>query len=104
MNPTRTTPPSEPRGPDAPAPGALSAAALGAPAAVIGDAQVVGRLGEGTLAEVFRAVQQPLGRHVAIKILKGSIAPSSQLGRRFAREAVLLSRLAHQNIPQVYDT
>jgi serine/threonine-protein kinase len=81
-----------------------SAAALGAPASVISGARIVGRLGEGTLAEVFRAVQAPLGRPVAIKILKGSIATSSQLGRRFAREAELLSRLAHQNIPQVYDT
>jgi serine/threonine-protein kinase len=80
-----------------------SAAALGAPASVMAGARVVGRLGEGTLAEVFRAVQGPLGRPVAIKVLKGSIATSSQLGRRFLREAELLARLAHQNIPQVYD-
>src|SRR5688572_8819180 len=75
----------------------------GPPAAVIAGARVQGKLGEGTLAEVYRAVQLPLGRHVAIKVLKASIAPSSQLGRRFTREAALLSRLAHQNIPQVYD-
>ena len=49
-------------------------------------------------------MQQPLGRHVAIKVLKASISPSSQLGKRFGREATLLSRLAHQNIPQVYAT
>lgn len=81
---------------------ASAASAFGAPAAVIGGARVIGKLGEGSLAEVFRAVQAPLGRHVAIKVLKASVAPSSQLGKRFAREAALLSRLAHQNIPQVY--
>src|SRR4051812_7491410 len=77
---------------------------VGAPAGVIADATVTGRLGEGSLSEVFRAVQHPLERPVAIKILKASIAPQSQLGQRFGREAVLLSTLAHQNIPQVYDT
>jgi serine/threonine-protein kinase len=76
----------------------------GAPAPVIAGARVTAKLGEGSLAEVFRAVQLPLGRAVAIKVLKSSVAPASQLGRRFGREAALLSRLAHQNIPQVYNT
>lgn len=75
-----------------------------APANIIAGAKVLERLGEGTLTEVFRAVQISLQRPVAIKVLKNSIAPTSQLGRRFAREAELLARLAHQNIPQVYDT
>ena len=81
-----------------------SAAGLGAPADVIAGARVVGQLGVGTLAEVFRGIQPSTGRAVAIKVLKASIASTSQLGRRFGREALLLSRFAHQNIPQVYET
>ncbi len=79
-----------------------SGASYGAPADFIGGVRVVGRLGDGSLAEVFRGVQPSLGRPVAIKMLKSSVTTGSQLGRRFQREAVLLSRLAHQNIPQVY--
>ena len=82
---------------------AISGMALGAPANVIAGARITARIGEGTLAEVFRGEQAHLGRAVAIKVLKGSISPASQLGKRFAREASLLARLAHQNIPQVFD-
>ena len=83
--------------------GAMAGVALGAPANVIAGARVVEKIGEGTLAEVFRAVQDHLSRSVAVKVLKGSISPASQLGKRFEREATLLARLAHQNIPQVYE-
>jgi eukaryotic-like serine/threonine-protein kinase len=61
------------------------------------------KLGEGTLSEVWRAHQDPPGRDVAVKLLKASVAPGSQLGVRFEREAALLASMAHQNIPQVYD-
>ncbi len=61
------------------------------------------RLGEGTLAEVFRGTQRSLSRSVAVKVLKPSITPSSQLGKRFLREANLLSKISHQNVPHVYD-
>ncbi len=61
------------------------------------------RIGEGTLSEVYRGTQQSLGRAVAVKVLKGSVAPTSPLGRRFEREGALLASLAHQNIPQIVD-
>jgi serine/threonine-protein kinase len=41
---------------------------------------------------------------VAVKVLKASVAPSSPLGQRFQREGELLGTLAHQNIPQVYES
>ena len=61
------------------------------------------KIGEGTLSEVWRAAQEPLGRSVAVKLLKSSVAPGSQLGQRFDREAALLASMTHQNIPQVHD-
>lgn len=79
-------------------PGANTSGAL-----VIPGVRVAAKLGEGTLAEVFRATQRSLSRAVAVKVLKPSITPSSQLGKRFLREANLLSKLSHQNVPHVYD-
>jgi serine/threonine protein kinase len=38
-----------------------------------------------------------------VKLLKSSVAPGSQLGQRFDREAALLASMTHQNIPQVHD-
>ncbi len=61
------------------------------------------KVGEGTLSEVWRAAQDPIGRSVAVKLLKSSVAPGSQLGQRFDREAALLASMTHQNIPQVHD-
>jgi eukaryotic-like serine/threonine-protein kinase len=65
--------------------------------------KLLDKLGEGTLSEVWRAAHEPLGREVAVKLLKSSVAPGSQLGVRFDREAALLASMAHQNIPQVHD-
>ncbi|MEZ4391101.1 MAG: serine/threonine-protein kinase [Polyangiales bacterium] len=61
------------------------------------------KLGEGTLSEVWRATQESVRRAVAVKLLKPSVAPTSQLGQRFQREGALLATLSHQNIPHVYD-
>jgi serine/threonine-protein kinase len=65
--------------------------------------KLVEKLGEGTVSEVWRATQEPLGRPVAVKLLKASVAPSSQLGQRFDWEATLLAAMTHQNIPQVHE-
>ncbi|MBI5517031.1 MAG: serine/threonine protein kinase [Deltaproteobacteria bacterium] len=70
----------------------------------LGSVRVTRRLGEGTLSEVFEGVQEPLGRPVAVKVLKASVTPTSPLGQRFLREGELLGSMAHQNIPQVYET
>ena len=64
---------------------------------------LVEKIGEGTLSEVWRATQETVKRPVAVKLLKPSVTPSSQLGQRFIREGALLATLSHQNIPHVYD-
>ena len=45
----------------------------------------------------------PLGRVVAIKALKPSIAVDSQFAKRFEREAHFMASLQHENILHVYD-
>ena len=52
---------------------------------------------------VYRAIQEPLGRTVAIKALKTSAAADSSVVTRFEREAKSLANLQHENIIHVYD-
>jgi len=55
------------------------------------------------MAVVYKAVQEPLGREVAIKALKPSIAIDSHFAERFEREALFLAAMQHENILHVYD-
>jgi hypothetical protein len=69
----------------------------------IGNCEILEEIGSGGMATVFKAVQQPLGRSVAIKALKPSIAVDSQFARRFEREAHFMASLQHENILHVHD-
>ncbi|MCS6799788.1 MAG: protein kinase [Myxococcota bacterium] len=69
----------------------------------IGNCRLLGEIGSGGMAVVYKAVQEPLGRIVAVKALKPSIAVDSQFARRFEREAHFMAALQHENILHVYD-
>jgi serine/threonine-protein kinase len=69
----------------------------------IGNCEIIEEIGSGGMATVFKAVQRPLGRTVAIKALKPSIAVDSQFARRFEREAHFMASLQHENILHVHD-
>ena len=69
----------------------------------IGNCQVLKEIGSGGMATVYKAVQQPLGRVVAVKALKPSIAVDSQFAKRFEREAHFMASLQHENILHVHD-
>ncbi len=60
-------------------------------------------IGRGGMGEVYEAVEEPLGRRVAIKTLRCK-APSSTLLARFDRERRTLARLHHTNIVPIYAT
>jgi len=70
---------------------------------VFGNCRVIEHVASGPLTDVYHAVQEPLGRHVAIKALRSTIAPNSPFASHLAREAELLAKLHHDNILQVYD-
>lgn len=61
---------------------------------------VVGRGGIGT---VYRAIQQPLERPVALKMLRPEFSEHPTIRRRFVREARTVAALAHPNIATVHD-
>jgi serine/threonine-protein kinase len=65
--------------------------------------EVLGRLGEGGAGVVYRGRQAHLGRFVAIKVLHQDTASSAEWRRRFQREAMALSVLAHPNVVPVTD-
>jgi eukaryotic-like serine/threonine-protein kinase len=69
----------------------------------IGNCRIVEEVASGGMAVVYRAVQDPLGRTVAIKALKSSAAQEENVVTRFEREAKSLALLQHENIIHVYD-
>lgn len=69
----------------------------------LGNYDVKERLGAGGMAVVYRAVQQPLGREVALKALMPSLIEDRAFIQRFELEARTLARLDHPNILPIYD-
>jgi len=65
--------------------------------------RIVETLGSGALSTIYRAVQEPLGRVVALKALKTQIAPTSSFGEQLDREAKILRDLAHPNVVLLLD-
>jgi serine/threonine-protein kinase len=70
---------------------------------MLGRYQIDDRLGEGAMADVYRAHDPDIGRTVAIKVLKPDLARDSELGARFLREARAAGALSHANIATIYD-
>lgn len=64
---------------------------------------VVERLRTGLVADVYHAIQQPLGRRVLIKALSSSILPSSPFAATLELEARLLAQMDHPNILVLHD-
>jgi serine/threonine-protein kinase len=58
---------------------------------------------EGLLGAVYEAVQEGLGRRVAVKVLHDTLAEDRTLVERFRREAESAAALGHPNIVQVTD-
>jgi serine/threonine protein kinase len=65
--------------------------------------RILDRLGAGSMGTVYRAIQAPIGRHVAIKILRSDRAVDEGSRARFLREARANSSLASPNTVTVFD-
>jgi serine/threonine protein kinase len=68
----------------------------------LGPYEIVAKLGEGGMGEVYRARDQKLGRDVAIKVLPADVAADTERLARFKREAQVLASLNHPNIAAIY--
>jgi serine/threonine protein kinase len=69
----------------------------------LGRYQIVGLLGRGGMAAVYRAHDAALRRDVALKVLYPQYGGDRTLTERFEREAVLAARLDHPYIVPIYD-
>jgi serine/threonine-protein kinase len=69
----------------------------------LGQYQIVQQIGRGGMAVVYRAYQQALERHVAIKMLPRELSFDRGFVERFLREARAAARLVHPNIVTIHD-
>ena len=65
--------------------------------------EIIRAIGEGGMANVYLGYDTILDRNVAIKVLRGDLSNDEKFVRRFQREALSASSLAHQNIVEMYD-
>jgi serine/threonine protein kinase len=88
-------------------PGPAPAAAAPAPAGEppfrrLGDYHILREIGRGGMGVVYVAVQESLGRRVALKVLPPEAAAQPRYVARFQREARAAARLHHTNIVPVF--
>ena len=65
--------------------------------------QVGELIGRGGMSDVHRGTDTRLGRTVAIKLLKPSLATDPAFRTRFRQEAQAAARMAHPTIVRVFD-
>lgn len=66
----------------------------------IGSYKVLGKLGEGGMALIYKALQPALQRTVVLKKLKD---PNREIINRFKQEALLSASFNHENLAAIYD-
>ena len=68
----------------------------------IGGYHVTGLIGRGAMGAVFRALDPPLGRTVAVKVIDPALAADPATRARFAREAKAMAAVSHPHVVPVY--
>jgi len=68
----------------------------------LGKYRIVGQLGRGGAGIVYKAVDETLGRDVAVKMLNPDLA-DTEVMTRFRAEATILARLNHPQIATIYE-
>jgi serine/threonine-protein kinase len=72
-------------------------------AVIDGRYRILGHVGSGGMADVYRAEDTHLGRPVALKLLYRRFAQDTEFVERFRREASSAAALQHPNVVSVYD-
>jgi serine/threonine-protein kinase len=72
------------------------------PGSTAGPFRIVGPLGRGGMASVYRAHEEALDRDVALKVLPREFLHDPDFVRRFQHEAKAIAKLEHPNIVPIY--
>ena len=70
---------------------------------IAGRYPIIGVLGQGGMGSVYRAIQQPVGRQVALKVIKNTGDDRMEVRKRFEREAKAVAELRHPNTITLHD-
>jgi hypothetical protein len=73
------------------------------PGQTFGRYQIARTLGVGSFGVVYEAVQYPMGRRVALKLLHDRTLTHPDALARFEREAMAAARLHHPHVVEVFD-
>jgi len=65
--------------------------------------EIVNHLASGGMAHVYIALQNKLGRRVALKVLNSTCCANHSVVTRFVNEARIVAQLHHPHIVEVYD-
>jgi serine/threonine-protein kinase len=68
----------------------------------LGEFQILRKLGQGGMGQVYLAMQHSLKRQVALKLLRKELAANTIALKRFYAEAEAVAKINHANIVQVY--
>src|SRR3972149_6301752 len=69
----------------------------------IGKYKVLGKIGEGAMGVVYKALDPLMERVVAVKTMAADLDSEPDLKTRFLREAKPAGQLSHKNIITIYD-
>jgi serine/threonine protein kinase len=61
------------------------------------------QIGQGGMAVVYHAIQESLGRPVALKVMNPLLANSPEFSERSLNEGCLLASLRHSHIMTIYN-
>ena len=65
--------------------------------------EIVGKIGTGGMADVYKAMDHKLNRFVAVKVLKPEFREDATFVKKFRSEAQAAAGLTHPNIVNVFD-
>lgn len=65
--------------------------------------ELLEKIGEGGMSEVYKAKCNKLNRFVAVKILKKQFADNEEIAQKFKREATAIANLSDANIVNILD-
>lgn len=69
----------------------------------VGRYKIQEKIGEGAMADVYRAFDPSINRALAIKVLKNEFLQDEEYAARFLREAKAAGALSHPNIVTIFD-